>query len=54
MHIRTVTGNIAPDQLGITLGHEHPLIDLRGLWDEPPAHRAHLIDQEPTLDNRGD
>lgn len=54
MPIRTVTGEIAPAQLGITLGHEHLLIDLRGLWSEPPAHRAYLIDQEPTLENRGD
>lgn len=54
MHIRTVTGDIAPEQLGITLGHEHLLIDLRGLWSESPAHRIHLIDQEPTLENRGD
>lgn len=54
MHIRTVTGDIEPAQLGITLGHEHLLIDLRGLWREPPAQRAYLIDQEPTLENRGD
>jgi len=31
MHIRTVTGDIEPTQLGITLGHGHLLIDLRGL-----------------------
>lgn len=54
MHIRTVTADIAPEELGITLGHEHLLIDLRGLWDEPPAHRMHLIEQEPTLGNRGE
>src|SRR5579864_5631365 len=54
MHIRTVTGDIAPEQLGITLGHEHLLIDLRGLWEEPPGARAHLSDQEPTLANRGE
>ena len=53
MHIRTVLGNIAPDQLGVTLGHEHLLIDLRGLWDNPPPERAYLIDQEPTLENLG-
>src|SRR5258708_4150588 len=53
MHIRTVLGNIAPDQLGITLGHEHLLIDLRGLSDNPPPERAYLIDQEPTLENLG-
>src|SRR5436309_8946179 len=53
MHIRTVLGPIAPENLGITLGHEHVLIDLRGLWDNPPPERAYLIDQEPTLENLG-
>ena len=54
MYIRTVLGDIAPDELGITLGHEHLLIDLRGLWDNPPPIRAHLVDQDPTLENRGE
>jgi len=54
MYIRTVLGDIAPEELGITLGHEHLLIDLRGLWDSPPPARAHLVDQEPTLQNRGE
>jgi phosphotriesterase-related protein len=54
MHIRTVLRDIAPEELGITLGHEHLLIDLRGLWDNPSLERAHLIDQEPTLENRGE
>jgi phosphotriesterase-related protein len=54
MYIRTVLGNIVPEELGITLGHEHLLIDLRGLWDNPPPARAHLVDQEPTLENRGE
>jgi phosphotriesterase-related protein len=49
-----VLGNIAPEELGITLGHEHLLIDMRGLWDNPPIERAHLIDREPTLKNRGE
>ncbi|GAC1382366.1 MAG: phosphotriesterase-related protein [Ktedonobacteraceae bacterium] len=53
MHIRTVSGPIAPEELGITLGHEHLLIDLRGLWENPPVERAYLIDQEPTLENLG-
>lgn len=53
MHIRTVLGDIAPEELGITLGHKHLLIDLRGLWVNPPPERAYLIDQEPTLENRG-
>jgi len=54
VYIRTVLGPIAPEELGITLGHEHLLIDLRGLWDNPPAERAHLVDQEPTLENLGE
>ena len=37
MYIRTVLGNITPEELGITLGHEPLLIDLRGLWDNPPT-----------------
>jgi len=54
MYIRTVLADIAPEELGITLGHEHLLVDLRGLWDSPPPARAHLVDQEPTLQNRGE
>ncbi len=54
MHVRTVRGNIAPEELGTTLGHEHLLIDLRGLWDNPPIERAYLIDQKPTLENLGE
>src|SRR5947209_14995945 len=53
MHIRTVSGPIAPEYLGITLGHEHLLIDLCGLWDNPPPERAYLVDQEPTLEKPG-
>ncbi len=53
MYIRTVLGDIAPHELGITLSHEHLLIDLRGLWDNPPSERAYLIDQEPALENLG-
>jgi phosphotriesterase-related protein len=54
MHITTVLGNIAPEELGITLGHEHLLIDLRGLWNNPPKERAYLINQKPTLENLGE
>lgn len=54
MYIRTVLADIAPEELGITLGHEHLLVDARGLWDSPPPARAHLVDQEPTLQNRGE
>ena len=33
--VRTVLGDIAPDDLGITLCHEHLLIDLKRVFDEP-------------------
>ena len=45
--VRTVAGDIAPDDLGITLCHEHLLIDLKRVFVEPDepdakvmAHRA--------------
>jgi predicted metal-dependent phosphotriesterase family hydrolase len=46
MHIRTVLGPLAPAELGITLGHEHLLIDLRSLWDNPPPERAYLVEHD--------
>ena len=52
--IVTVLGPVDPEQLGITLGHEHLLFDLRCLWEQPPPERAHLADAEPTLANRGE
>jgi phosphotriesterase-related protein len=50
--VMTVLGPIAPEELGATLSHEHLLFDLRALWEQPPAERAHLADAEPTLENR--
>ena len=50
--IMTVLGPIDPEKLGTTLAHEHLLFDLRCLWDEPPPERTHLIDAEPTPENR--
>ncbi len=45
--VRTVAGDVAPDDLGITLCHEHLLIDLKRIFVEPDepdakemAHRA--------------
>jgi len=52
--IQTVLGPIAPDELGLTLAHEHLLFDLRCLWEAPPPERAHLIDAEPTPANRAE
>jgi phosphotriesterase-related protein len=50
----TVLGPISPEELGLTLGHEHLLFDLRCLWEQPPPERAHLADAEPSLENRGE
>ena len=50
--IVTVLGPIEPEELGVTLSHEHLLFDLRCLWEAPPPERAHLIDAEPTPENR--
>src|SRR4051794_14450221 len=52
--IETVLGPIAPEALGLTLAHEHLLFDLRCLWEAPPPERAHLIDAEPTRENRAE
>jgi phosphotriesterase-related protein len=50
--IMTVLGPIAPDELGLTLAHEHVFFDLRCLWEQPRPERAHLVDAEPTAENR--
>lgn len=52
LQIMTVLGPIAPDELGLTLAHEHLVFDLRCLWEQPPPERAHLADAEPTPENR--
>src|SRR6185503_15002522 len=52
--IQTVLGPIAPQDLGVTLAHEHLLFDLRCLWEAPPPERAHLVDAEPTPENRAE
>jgi phosphotriesterase-related protein len=52
--IQTVLGPIEPDELGLTLAHEHLLFDLRCLWEAPPPERAHLVDAEPGPDHRAE
>jgi phosphotriesterase-related protein len=52
--VMTVRGPIAVKDLGITLMHEHLLIDLTHLWDPPTSDwQAPLVDSVPTLANRG-
>jgi phosphotriesterase-related protein len=46
MYIQTVTGPIPPEALGITLAHEHIVIDLRCAFSQPPAEIAYLADAE--------
>ena len=50
--VQTVLGPVSPEALGPTMMHEHLLIDLRRLFDEPqdPAERA-LAHAPMTLDN---
>jgi len=52
--IQTVLGPIEPDDLGLTLAHEHLLFDLRCLWETPPPERAHLVDAEPKPEHRAE
>jgi len=52
--IMTVLGPIRPEEGGVTLAHEHLLFDLRCLSEQPPPERAHLIDAEPTPENRAE
>lgn len=46
MAVRTVTGEIAADRLGIVLPHEHAFIDLRKLVPEPQAISAKVLAQD--------
>jgi phosphotriesterase-related protein len=52
MHIQTVAGPVAPASLGITLSHEHLVIDLRCAFSAPPTGLAHLADAEVTPELR--
>ena len=36
-HVQTVLGTIAPEQMGVTLPHEHLLIDFKVMFAEPAA-----------------
>lgn len=52
--IRTVLGDIAPAELGITLCHEHLQIDLKRIFVEPCGDEARMMAQRPvTIENLG-
>jgi phosphotriesterase-related protein len=53
-HVMTVRGPIPPEDLGVTLMHEHLFIDLGHLW-HPPGYgwQDRLVDGEITLETRG-
>jgi phosphotriesterase-related protein len=52
--VMTVLGPVDSKQLGVTLAHEHILIDLSCLWQEPlDQSRASLVDAPVSLSNRG-
>lgn len=50
--VRTVLGDIPPDNLGVTLSHEHLLVDQRAVTFRPPADPddAPLADRPVALD----
>ena len=50
--IETVHGSIEPDELGITLAHEHMLGDFTNWWNPPKeASKIPLIDAKITINN---
>ena len=44
--VRTVLGDIAPEELGVTLCHEHLLIDLKKIFSEPEEAGAKALAHE--------
>ena len=52
--VQTVSGLIAPQDLGITLPHEHLLVDLRIFFNEPADRQGKLFAHQPvSLENLG-
>lgn len=50
--VETVTGTISPDELGITLPHEHLLVDFRFLAQEPEeASEKWIVDAPISIEN---
>ena len=54
MHVMTVTGPISPDEMGITLPHEHLLLDMNwpGLWPDV-SDRPDLVWEPFNITNLG-
>jgi phosphotriesterase-related protein len=53
-HVQTVLGSIAPEAMGITLPHEHLLIDFEVMFVEPPAATDRGRAWQPvTMENLG-
>lgn len=48
MYVQTVNGRVTPESLGITLAHEHLIIDFRCAWIKPPASCSYLAHAEVT------
>lgn len=52
--VQTVLGAIAPDDLGITLPHEHFLVDMQCFFTEPTTATERLLAHQPvSLENLG-
>lgn len=55
LKIQTVCGQISPSDLGVTLAHEHILVDTSVYYIEPEeASKKLLADASITLENRGE
>jgi phosphotriesterase-related protein len=46
-HVMTVSGPVLPEDLGITLSHEHCLVDLRSYWKTPPEEARRALAEAP-------
>ena len=55
MQVMTVTGPISAEEMGITLAHEHLLLDMDwpGLWPDV-SHRPDLVWEPVTIENLGE
>lgn len=51
--VQTVLGPVHPEDLGVTLTHEHLSMDFSALYSPPPAKESHMADCPFTLENSG-